>query len=222
MLSAQNLTKKFVDDAGEFSVIKDATFTINKGELVGLLGASGSGKTTLLQMLGALDRPTSGTVSINGKTLTSLTAVQLSYFRNVNLGFVYQFHHLLPDFTALENVAMPGLVRKTKRSVCYDRAKMLLDTVGLVDRASHFPSEMSGGERQRVALARALLNEPALVLADEPTGNLDKETGAKLLELILKANKTLNQTFLIATHNNQLSDAMQRILYIEDGKIISR
>ncbi|HUI92379.1 MAG TPA: ABC transporter ATP-binding protein [Chitinivibrionales bacterium] len=222
MVEVFHLTKTFTDEAGAFDVIRDASFTIDKGEMVSLVGVSGAGKTTLLQILGGLDAPTAGEVRINGKPLGAMSAKGLAAFRNLSLGFVFQFHHLLPDFTALENVVLPGMIAgKTKRQ-CEARARELLELLGLSRQASHLPSELSGGERQRVALARSLFNQPALILADEPTGNLDKENGHILLELFKKANRELRQTFLVATHNAELTQGMHRTVYIEDGKIVSK
>jgi lipoprotein-releasing system ATP-binding protein len=222
MVEVSNCTRTFVDEAGAFDVIREASFKIDKGEMVSLIGVSGAGKTTLLQILGGLDRPSSGTVLIAGKDLGTMNAGELALFRNMAIGFVFQFHHLLPDFTALENVIIPGLISgKTKRQ-CFSRATELLELLGLDRQATHFPSELSGGERQRVALARSLFNQPALILADEPTGNLDKENGRILLDLFKKANQELRQTFLVATHNSDLAQGMHREIYIEDGKIISK
>ena len=222
MVTVDRLTKTFIDDGGAFDVIKDASFTINKGEMVSLIGVSGAGKTTLLQILGGLDTATTGSIRIGGKAIDSMTPPQLAQFRNLQIGFVFQFHHLLPDFTALENVVLPGLISGKSKEECLPRARELLAVFNLDKRITHFPSELSGGERQRVALARALFNRPALVLADDPTGNLDRANSRILLELFIKANKELNQTFLVATHNPDLSKGMQRMLYIEDGKIIGR
>jgi lipoprotein-releasing system ATP-binding protein len=221
MVSVENLTKTFCDEAGAFNVINEASFFINKGEMISLVGVSGAGKTTLLQILGGLDKANSGTIRVSDATISSMTSRQLAKFRNRRIGFVFQFHHLLSDFTAAENVMVPGLIGGRSKEACAPRARELLGIFGLDRQATHYPSELSGGECQRVALARALFNEPALVLADEPTGNLDPENSKILLELILKANKELNQTFLVATHNPELSRGMQRTIYIEDGKIVS-
>jgi lipoprotein-releasing system ATP-binding protein len=221
MVTVELLTKTFTDEGGAFDVIKDASFSINKGEMVSMVGVSGAGKTTLLQILGGLDNATSGSIRIGGKAIDGMTPPQLSRFRNLQIGFVFQFHHLLPDFTALENVMLPGLILGKSKENCIARARELLSVFNIDNRGSHFPSELSGGERQRVALARALYNEPALVLADEPTGNLDRENSRVLLELFIKANKELNQTFIVATHNPELSRGMQRTIYLEDGKIVS-
>jgi lipoprotein-releasing system ATP-binding protein len=222
MVEVNNLTKTFMDDAGPLHVLKDTSFRIEKGEMVALIGVSGAGKTTLLQILGGLDRATVGKVSVDGKELNRMNVNNLARFRLKSIGFVFQFHHLLPDFTALENVIIPGLLRKEKKSICIKRAKELLSIMRLERQAHHYPSELSGGERQRAALARALFNEPALVLADEPTGNIDKENSRQLMELFHKTNKELNQTYLVATHNETLSENMHRTVFIEDGKIISK
>lgn len=222
MVNVTNLTKIFRDDAGEIPVLKDTSFSIKKGEMVALIGRSGAGKTTLLQILGGLDNYNSGSVTIDGKEIGAMKPRQRSEFRGKYIGFVFQFHHLLPDFTALENVIIPGMIIRKKRALCLGRAKELLSIMGLEKRFTHFPAELSGGERQRVALARALFNKPALILADEPTGNLDTASSKRLMELINKTNEELNQTFLIATHNEHLSDNMQRTILIEDGKIINK
>lgn len=222
MVEVNNLTKTYIDDAGPLHVLKDASFKIRKGEMVALVGVSGAGKTTLLQILGGLDNVTSGSVSVNGKVLNTMKSNELARFRLESIGFVFQFHHLLPDFTALENVILPGLIKKMQRSQCIKRAKEILFVMGLDRQIHHYPSELSGGERQRAALARALFNEPALILADEPTGNIDKENSRHLMELFHKTNKELNQTFVVATHNENLSDNMHRTVFIEDGKIISK
>jgi lipoprotein-releasing system ATP-binding protein len=219
MVEAKNVRKRFKDDAGTFDVLKDATFSVEAGEMVALVGASGAGKTTLLQILGGLDKCDGGTVAVGGKNLDKLGANELAQYRNRQIGFVFQFHHLLPDFTAVENVLIPGLISGKSRQECMPRASDLLNIFGLSKRFHHYPTELSGGERQRVALARAMFNEPALVLADEPTGNLDRVNGERLLELFEKANKELNQTFLIATHNSRLSLGMNRVLYLDDGSI---
>jgi lipoprotein-releasing system ATP-binding protein len=221
MVRVEQLTKTFYDDAGALDVLRGASFSIEKGEMVALVGVSGAGKTTLLQILGGLDNATSGTVEVDGKDITRMSLKQLVPFRRQYIGFVFQFHHLLPDFTALENVTIPGMIRGRKRAQCVDRAKSLLSVMGLERQANHYPSELSGGERQRVALARALFNEPALVLADEPTGNLDSDNSKHLLELFHKTNEELKQTFLVATHNARLSAAMQRSVYLQDGKAVS-
>lgn len=222
IVEVQHLKKTFVDDAGAFDVLKDASFTVNKGEMIALLGISGAGKTTLLQILGGLDRPTAGEVFFEGRSVTALPLRELAAFRNRNIGFVFQFHHLLPDFTAFENVCIPGMIAGKDRKWCEERAKTLLSIFGLERCRSHFPTELSGGERQRAALARALVNDPALVLADEPTGNLDRGNGELLLEYFHKANRELRQTFIIATHNSQLTAGMHRIMNLEDGRVLQQ
>jgi lipoprotein-releasing system ATP-binding protein len=221
-LTVNHLRKTFTDDAGSFDVFNDVSFSMNKGEMVALLGISGAGKTTLLQILGGLDRSTAGEVLVEGKNLSKMSEQELAEFRNKKIGFVFQFHHLLPDFSALENVVIPGLIAGRSRKWCETRARELLSIFGLEKRYTHFPTELSGGERQRVALARALVNDPVLVLADEPTGNLDKKNGELLLEYFHRANSELRQTFLIATHNSQLTGGMNRIIQLEDGKMVEK
>ncbi|MBN2036032.1 MAG: ABC transporter ATP-binding protein [Chitinispirillaceae bacterium] len=218
-LSVHRLKKTYHDDAGPFDVLRDVSFTVQKGEMIALLGVSGAGKTTLLQILGGLDRATSGEVLFEGRELSRLALRELAAFRNQKIGFVFQFHHLLPDFTALENVMIPGLIAGKSRTWCVERAIYLLETFGLKGRFSHYPTELSGGERQRAALARALINDPSLVLADEPTGNLDKGNGELLLNYFHQANRELQQTFIIATHNSQLTEGMHRIIHLEDGGV---
>lgn len=222
MVNVTNLTKTFVDDSGPFDVLKETSFNIKKGEMVALVGMSGAGKTTLLQILGGLDRYNSGSVSIKGQEIGKMKPRQLCEFRGQHIGFVFQFHHLLPDFTALENVIVAGMAIGKTNKQCLLRAQELLAHMGLDKRFTHFPSELSGGEKQRVALARALFNKPGLILADEPTGNLDTKNSKYLLELIFKANEDLNQTFLIATHNENLANSMDRTIFIEDGKILNK
>jgi len=222
MVTVKDLKKSFKDEAGPLDVLKGASFSIRKGEMVALVGVSGVGKTTLLQVLGGIDSYTSGEVHINGREIGSLSGSELSRFRNRHIGFVFQFHHLLPDFNALENVIIPGMIEGKKKAQLIGRAKELLSLMGLEKRLSHFPSELSGGERQRVALARAMYNKPALILADEPTGNLDKKNSEYLMELFHKTNREQDQTFLIATHNEDLSRSMHRTIFIEDGKVLEK
>lgn len=217
----EDLSKSYTDDQGKFLVLKNLHFSIEQGEMVALVGVSGAGKTTLLQILGGLDTFENGTVSVTGLSLKGLNATMLAAFRNRHIGFVFQFHHLLPDFSAVENVIMPGLIEGKSRSDCMKRCDELLEVFGLTRRKSHFPSELSGGERQRIALARALFNKPSLILADEPTGNLDRGNGDILLDYFRKANQELHQTFLIATHNDRLTHGLHRTIYLEDGRIVS-
>lgn len=220
IVDVKGLLKTYTDDAGTFEVLRGISLQIERGQIVGLLGVSGAGKTTLLQILGGLDSFNSGDVKVCGKNPGTMSPMELAEFRNRHIGFVFQFHHLLPDFTAIENVIIPGLILRKPRAECIKKANNLLEIFGLEKRKGHFPAELSGGERQRVALARALFNDPWLVLADEPTGNLDRGNGELLLELFKKANRELNQTFLIATHNNQLTTDMHRVITLDDGRIV--
>jgi lipoprotein-releasing system ATP-binding protein len=219
MVSVTHIARTFADTDTRLEILRDVTFTLAEAEMVGLLGVSGSGKTTLLQIMGGLDAATAGSVTVRGKEVGRMSPVELAAYRSTLVGFVFQFHHLLPDFTALENTFIPGLIAGKTRRQCSDRGRELLDAVGLGERVSHYPSELSGGERQRVALARALFNEPALVLADEPTGNLDPQNGKHLLELIHRLNQRFRQTFLVATHNDQLAGGMHRSIRLENGVI---
>ncbi len=221
LVQVQDLAKTYVDDGYRVEVLRNVTFSIRKAEMVALLGVSGVGKTTLLQIMGGLDEATAGAVTVNGRQIGKLPPHELASFRCDFVGFVHQFHHLLPDFTAVENTFMPGLITGMNRKRCVERAGELLEAVGLGNRTRHYPSELSGGERQRVALARALFNNPALVLADEPTGNLDKDNGSHLLELFRKMNEEQEQTFLVATHNEQLAQGLDRVLYLESGSIVT-
>ena len=221
LIEVKNLSKVFDNEGVRTQALENVNFSIGKGEFVAIMGPSGAGKSTLLQILGGLDNATSGSIEISGKAISGMPRAELAMFRNKQIGFVFQFHHLLPDFTAIENVILPGLIGGKSKEECLPRGRELLGIFNLDKRTKHYPAELSGGERQRIALARALYNEPALVLADEPTGNLDRENSRILLELFIKANVELNQTFLVATHNPELSGGMRRNLYMEDGKIIS-
>ena len=228
LIEGQNLNKSFTTDAGELQVLKGIDLSIKEGEMVGVVGASGVGKSTLLHILGALDRPTSGKVLYDGADIFSVNEDSLALFRNKTIGFVFQFHHLLPEFTAIENVMMPGLIHKESRSqgvkgLSYtkimEKAERLLDGMGLSERKRHRPGELSGGEQQRVAVARALILEPKAVLADEPTGNLDTQTGEELFNLLVNLNKEKGTSFIIVTHNESLSARCHRVLRMVDGKI---
>lgn len=220
VLECRQLGKTFGDGDVALCILEGVDFTINSGERIAIMGASGSGKSTLLHLLGGLDEPSSGEISMAGKLLTSLSPVQLGRLRNKTLGFVYQFHHLLPEFTALENVAMPLLVRGTRPALAKQQAAALLDRVGLSSRLSHKPGEMSGGERQRAAIARALVTRPACVLADEPTGNLDRHNAEQAFELMLELNRELDTSVLVATHDPMIAERMDRVIHLEDGKLV--
>ncbi|MFZ7108109.1 lipoprotein-releasing ABC transporter ATP-binding protein LolD [Avibacterium avium] len=217
LLSCQNLTKVYQEGENQTQVLKDVTFSMEEGELVAIVGSSGSGKSTLLHTLGGLDQPTSGEVFIKGQSLQKASTDELAKLRNQYMGFVYQFHHLMADFSALENVMMPMLIGKRNRSEAQDRAEKMLQAVGLAHRIKHRPSALSGGERQRVAIARALVNNPALVLADEPTGNLDRKTTESIFELILKLNQEQKIAFLLVTHDLQLAEKLSRRMVMQDG-----
>jgi lipoprotein-releasing system ATP-binding protein len=228
LIEVQSLNKSFNTDAGKLQVLKGIDLSIKEGEMVGIVGASGVGKSTLLHILGALDKPTSGKVLYNGADIFSLNENSLASFRNKTIGFVFQFHHLLPEFTAIENVMMPGLINKGTRGQgdkgasyqeIMEKAERLLDEMGLSERKKHRPGELSGGEQQRVAVARALILEPKAVLADEPTGNLDTQTGEELFNLLVNLNKEKGITFVIVTHNESLSGRCHRILRMVDGQI---
>lgn len=213
MLKAEGITKSY----GELQVLKGIDVSVSKGEVVSIIGKSGTGKSTLLHILGTLDNADSGKLIINDQEIGILNTNQLSKFRNESIGFIFQFHHLLNEFTALENVMIPGLIAKKGKRKIENRAKELLDYFGLSDRLSHKPSQLSGGEQQRVAVARALINEPKIVFADEPSGNLDNVTSEELHHLIFQLRDDFNQSFVIVTHNNELSDMSDRSLIMEDG-----
>lgn len=217
LVAAEALRKHYPSGATVLEVLRGVTLQVRRGEVVAIVGESGTGKSTLLHLLGALDRPTSGTVYYQGQDVFQKDDEALAQFRNRSIGFVFQFHHLLPEFTALENTAMPALIRGVRLSEARARAVGLLRTLGLEARAEHRPSALSGGEQQRVAIARALMNEPGLVLADEPTGNLDTGTAARLHQEILRLSRELGQTFIIATHNVELAGLADRVLQVEEG-----
>ncbi|WP_031519956.1 lipoprotein-releasing ABC transporter ATP-binding protein LolD [Siccibacter colletis] len=217
LLQCDNLCKRYQEGKVQTDVLHNVSFSIAAGETMAIVGSSGSGKSTLLHLLGGLDTPTSGDVIFNGQAMSSLSAAAKAELRNRELGFIYQFHHLLPDFTALENVAMPLLIGKHKQPET--RALEMLRAVGLDHRSSHRPSELSGGERQRVAIARALVNNPRLVLADEPTGNLDARNADSIFELLGELNRTQGTAFLVVTHDLQLAKRMQRQLEMRDGHL---
>ncbi len=215
MILASNIRKSYQG----IQVLKDISLQINQAEIVSIIGASGAGKSSLLQILGTLDKPDSGTLQIANTTINQLTANQLADFRNKHIGFVFQFHQLLPEFTAIENICMPAWIAGQSKSVSKQKALELLTIMGLTERANHRPSELSGGEQQRVAVARALINDPSVILADEPSGNLDSNAAKQLHELFFDLRKQFNQTFVIVTHNQQLAEMSDRMLTIKDGKI---
>lgn len=219
MIKGLHLHKKF----GELEVLKNVSLHINKGEIIAIVGASGAGKTTLLQILGTLDTPTKNSETqlfINDIDVLKLKEKELASFRNKNLGFIFQFHQLLPEFTALENVCIPAFVAGRSKNEAEAEAEKLLEYLGLSHRKNHFPSELSGGEQQRVAVARALINKPAVIFADEPSGNLDTNSAENLHELFFKLRDSFGQTFVIVTHNEELADLADRKLIMSDGKFV--
>ena len=215
-----DLHKSYYDGEAELPVLQGLNLEVHNSELLAVVGASGVGKSTLLHIIGTLDRPTAGNVLYDGQDIFTLPDTELSRFRNQEIGFVFQFHHLLPEFTALENVAMGALIATTNNKAVYQDAEALLDYVGLSERVSHYPSQLSGGERQRVAIARALINKPKVVLADEPTGNLDRRSSEAILKLLWDLNAKSGQTFVIVTHNRELARQMDRIVELVDGKVV--
>ena len=216
MLSCKQITKRY----GSLEVLKGVDLQIEKGEIVSLVGSSGAGKSTLLHILGTLDEPDAGEVLLNGTRVSNLRGKQLAGFRNKHIGFVFQFHHLLPEFTALENVSIPGWLGNNKKKDVENRAKELLKLLGLENRMENRPSELSGGEQQRVAVARALINNPDIIMADEPTGNLDSAHAKELHQLFFDLRKQFNQTFLIVTHNEELAAQCDRTIHMKDGRIV--
>ena len=221
MIDVVDLYKSFPMGGRELVVLNNINLHIKRGELIAIMGASGAGKSTLLQILGTLDRPTKGTVSFDGQNLFALTEQEQAEFRNKRVGFVFQFHHLLPEFSALENACLPAMIQKRDMTDVVGEATKLLGEVGLADRLHHKPGELSGGEQQRVSVARALMQQPDLVLADEPTGNLDSHTGDALFTLLRQLNRSRGTTFVIVTHNDKLSSQADRIVSMQDGMIVS-
>jgi len=217
VLECKGIVRRFREGDSTLEVLKGVDLRVGAAERVAIIGASGSGKTTLLQIMGGLDDPDGGEVFVDGRPMHGSNEVSKGDLRNHYIGFVYQFHHLLPEFTAEENVAMPLLIRREPRSSAFEKASALLDRVGLGERLSHKPGELSGGERQRAAVARALITRPQLVLADEPTGNLDAGNGEHVLRLMLELNEELNTSLVIVTHDHSIADRMDRVLVLEDG-----
>jgi lipoprotein-releasing system ATP-binding protein len=220
LLSAKNLYKTYKEGKHHTEVLKGVSFDIMAGDLMAIVGSSGSGKSTLLHLLGGLDTPTQGEVIFNNQSLTHLSENQKAALRNSQIGFIYQFHHLLPDFTALENVAMPLLIAGISAKEAQTRALAMLEAVNLIHRIKHRPSELSGGERQRVAIARALINEPKLVMADEPTGNLDQQTAEIIFELLIKLNRQSSTAFLVVTHDMKLASKLEKQLTMDNGQLL--
>jgi len=222
MLEVRGLCKAYKKGGALIEVLDGANFSVAEGDMVSVIGASGAGKSTLLHLLGTLDAPDAGAIFYRGKDLMTLEAAELADFRNTTLGFVFQFHHLLPEFSALENVMLPALIRRTPRDEAESAAKRALDEVGLAHRLTHKPGELSGGEQQRVALARAMVLDPPLILADEVTGNLDERTGEEIHELLFRINRERRTTFIVVTHNRALADRMPRRLQLEGGVVKER
>ena len=221
ILACEAVCKNYYDGQLNVQVLDNLTLQVEKGRSIGIVGASGSGKSTLLHILGGLDKPTSGRVSLMGQDLSELSQKQLSRLRNRHLGFVYQFHHLLPEFSALENVMMPLLIGKRPKEQARERALLMLEKVGLKDRVQHRPGELSGGERQRAAIARALVTDPACLLADEPTGNLDRKNALNILDMMMELKQELGTALVVVTHDDEMAARFDRVLNMTDGALLA-
>jgi lipoprotein-releasing system ATP-binding protein len=219
ILQAQGLKKEYLDGTRKLTVLDGTDLTVRSGEFISIVGHSGSGKSTLLHLLGTLDRPTSGTITLNGEDYSKMSDRNLASLRSQQIGFVYQFHHLLPEFTALENILLPGLIARAPQAATVAKAEALLARVGLTDRKDHRPTKLSGGEQQRVALARALLNSPSLVLADEPTGNLDSKTAGEVLEFLIKITTEEGKSLVMVTHDEEIAKRANHHFLLEDGRL---
>ncbi|MGB5717016.1 MAG: lipoprotein-releasing ABC transporter ATP-binding protein LolD [Gammaproteobacteria bacterium] len=220
VLACSQLCKTFAEGDVALEILNNVDLNVATAERIAIMGASGSGKSTLLHLLGGLDEPTSGDITIAGQSIGDLSPMQLGRLRNRELGFVYQFHHLLPEFTAIENVAMPLLIRGVRPADAREQAIALLERVGLSERTTHKPGELSGGERQRAAVARALVTRPACILADEPTGNLDRQNAEQVFELMMELNRELSTSLLVATHDPLIAERMDRVVRLEDGRLV--
>jgi len=220
MIQIRDLYKSFLKNGKKIEVLKGIDLEISRGESLSIVGVSGAGKSTLVHIIGTLDRPSSGSVLFDGNNVYQWNEAELAEFRNRKIGFVFQFHHLLPEFSSLENTMMPALISGASKKEARERAEIVLNEVGLGDRMPHKPGELSGGEQQRVAVARALMMEPEVLLADEPTGNLDTETGLKIEEILLELNRRKGITLIVVTHNNKLAKRMSRSIGLQDGKVV--
>jgi putative ABC transport system ATP-binding protein len=218
ILQVKNLTKTYGKGGAIVTALDDVSFSVNKGEFVAIIGASGSGKSTLMHLIGGVDRPASGSVTVDGNEIFKQNESELAIFRRRNIGLIYQFYNLIPTLTAEENIMLPRLLDKRKPDE--DKLRMIMETTGLSDRAKHLPNELSGGQQQRVSIGRALINDPALILADEPTGNLDSKSSREIIDLLKLSNKRYNQTLLIITHDEKIALQADRVLTISDGKIV--
>ena len=222
LLEGRKLSKRYRSDGRGVEVFKDLDISVSRGEMVAIVGASGVGKSTLMHLLGTLDVPDEGTVLLDGRDLFALDEAERMKIRNQTIGFIFQFHHLLPEFNALENVAMPLLIARRPEAEAMERARRLLSDLGLAERTDHRPAQLSGGEQQRVAVARALVNQPALVLADEPTGNLDSRTSRELIALFKTLHRERGLTSVIVTHSSAIASVCDRVLYMEEGRLVER